>query len=133
VVLLGRKRNSAHPVLGEIYHAVMFGICATAVTLALLNWSQLWGFLYIGTGSYAFAFVGYLAGKWRWKNWLAAHVIGQCGSYIAIITAVLVVNWKRVPGSGNTDSAWPWLLPTFVGTPIIFWLVREVELHRRPK
>jgi len=132
-VLFGRKRRSAHPILGEIYHGVMFGICATAVTLAFLNWSQLQAFLYIGTGSYAFALVGYVAGKVRWRNWLATHVIGQCGSYIAIVTAVLVVNWKRLPGSGGGDSVWSWLLPTLVGTPIIFWLVREVTLHRRPK
>jgi hypothetical protein len=132
-VLFGRKERRIHPNLGEVYHAVMFGICATAVTLALLDWNELWGFLYIGSGSYAFAFVGYISGKLRWRSWLVSHVIGQCGSYIAIVTAVLVVNWKRLPGSGGKDSVWSWLLPTLVGTPVIIWLAREVVLHRRPK
>jgi uncharacterized membrane protein YeaQ/YmgE (transglycosylase-associated protein family) len=133
LVLFGRKTSPAHRNLGEIYHAVMLGICGTAVCLALLNWTQLWGFLYIGTGSYAFAFAGYIAGKVRCRNWLVTHVIGQCGSYIAIVTAVLVVNWRRLPGSGGSHSVWSWLLPTLVGTPIIIWLVREVVLTGRPK
>lgn len=67
-------------------------------------------------GSYAFAFVGYLAAK---RRWLAAHISGQGGSYIAMMTAILVVNWRLLTGTSGMSSPWAWLLPTVVGSPII--------------
>ena len=133
IALFARKARGTHTRVGETYHWVMFGICSSAVALAFLDWGHLWPFFYIGTGSYAFAFLGYIAAKLRWRNWLAAHLIGQCTSYIAIITALLVVNWGRLAGDYGIHEAWAWALPTVAGTPIIFWLVREVALGRRPK
>lgn len=84
-------------------------------------------------GSYAFAFVGYLAAKRRWNGWLRVHVVGQGGSYIAMVTAVLIVNWEAMTGTRGVVSPWAWILPTLVGTPLIAWLTREVALERRPK
>jgi hypothetical protein len=84
-------------------------------------------------GSYAFAFLGYISAKLRWNNWLAAHLTGQGGSYIAIITAVLVVNWGSLFGTPGIFSPWAWALPAIVGSPIIAWITREVALGRRPK
>ena len=58
---------------------------------------------------------------------------GQGGSYIAMVTALLVVNWENLTGSRGVASPWAWALPTVVGSPIIAWVTREVALGRRPK
>jgi hypothetical protein len=84
-------------------------------------------------GSYAFAFVAYVAAKRRWPGWLAAHVSGQGGSYIAMVTAILVVNWQLLTGTRGRYSPWAWILPTLVGSPIIAWVNVQVGRGRRPK
>lgn len=133
VAMTARKLPGLHTRAGEAYHWVMLGVCVSAATLAVLDWRRIWWFLPIAAGSYAFALLGFLAAKRRWKGWLRAHVAGQGGSYVAMVTAVLVVNWPTFTGMRGTVSLWAWVLPTVVGTPIIAWVSREVALGRRPK
>jgi hypothetical protein len=133
VAMTARKRPGLHTKTGEAYHWVMLGVCLSAGILAVLDWDRIWWFLPIAAGSYAFALVGYVAAKRRWRGWLRAHVAGQGGSYIAMVTAVLVVNWETLTGTRGAVSPWAWALPTIVGTPIIAWVGREVALGRRPK
>lgn len=133
VAMSARKRRGLHTRVGEAYHWVMAGVCASAAALAILDWGQLWWFLPIALGSYAFGLVGYLAAKRRWRGWLRAHLAGQGGSYISMVTAVLVVNWESLTGTPGILSPWAWLLPTVVGAPIIAWVGRQVALGRRPK
>jgi hypothetical protein len=48
------------------------------------------------------------------------------GSYIALATALLVVNvGQQLPIV--------WFLPTIIGSPIIAWVLSEVDRGRRPK
>jgi hypothetical protein len=96
VAMFSRKVPGFHPRIGETYHWVMFGVCLTAGAMAILDWERLRMFLPIALGSYAFALVGYLAAKLRFSGWLRVHVIGQGGSYIAMMTALFVVNWEAV-------------------------------------
>ncbi len=49
----------------------------------------------------------------------------QGGSYIAMTTALLVVNL-------GTHATWAWVAPTLVGSPIIAWVSREIAAGRRP-
>ena len=126
VIMRAPKRPGRHTELGDVYHWLVFAMAVTAGGLAIVRWSTLWWFLPIAVGSYAFAFLGYVSSKRRWKGWLQAHITGQGGSYIALCTAFLVVN-------SGIGSAWAWVAPTIVGTPILIWLGREVELGRRPK
>ncbi len=109
----------------------MLGACVSAGALAVLDWRRIWWFLPIAAGSYALALLGYVAAKRRWRGWLRAHLTGQGGSYIAMSTAVLVVNWETLTGTRGVAS--PWALPTVVGSPIIAWVTREVALGRRPR
>jgi hypothetical protein len=133
VAMLARKRPGLHTNVGEVYHWVMLGLCLSAGALACLDWQRLWWFVLVALGSYAFACVGYVAAKRRWPGWLRAHLTGQGGSYIAMITALLVVNWETLTGTRGIYSPWAWALPTVVGTPILAWVTREVALGRRPK
>lgn len=133
VAMFSLKIRGIHTRAGELYYWTVLGVCLSASLMAVLDWGRLWWFLPIAVGSYAFALVGYLSAKVRWRNWLEAHVSGQGGSYIAMTTALLVVNWQNVFGSSGVSSPWAWALPTVVGSPIIAWLKREVALGRRPK
>lgn len=133
VAMTARKLPGLHTKAGEAYHWVMLGVCLSAGMLALLDWSRLWWFLPIAMGSYAFALVGYVAAKRRRTGWLRAHLTGQGGSYIAMVTALFVVNWETLTGTRGVGSPWAWALPTVVGSPLIAWVTREVARGRRPK
>jgi hypothetical protein len=126
VAMLSGKRRGAHTRSGEAYHWVFLVLFLSAVALAVLNWDEVWWLAFVGLFSYGFALLGYLAAKRRWKGWLRAHVAGQGGSYIAMVTALLVVN------TGGA-SFLPWIVPTLIGTPIIRWVSVQIALGKRPK
>ncbi|MCL4744478.1 MAG: hypothetical protein KJZ83_03585 [Burkholderiaceae bacterium] len=126
VSMCARKSRGLHSAAGETYHWLFAGILVSGCTLAFLDWQRLWWFVPVAAFSYAFALLGYLSAKLRWKNWLRHHLAGQGGSYISMITAVLVVNV-------GVGSWWAWVLPTIVGTPLIAWVTREVARGRRPR
>lgn len=133
IAMRTRKRPGAHTRAGEWYHWIMLAVSVSAALLALLDWGRLWWFLAIAAGSYAFALLGYLAAKRRWKGWLGAHITGQGGSYIAMVTALMVVNWETLTGSWGISSPWAWGLPTLVGTPVIAWVRYRVSVGKSPK
>ena len=120
------KRRGTHTRLGETYHWVMLAVCLSAAALAILAWHRIWWFLPIAAFSYVNALLGYLAAKRRRPGWVRRHVRGMGGSYIALVTALLVV---------NVGQALPivWFLPTIIGSPIIAWVLSEVDRGRRPK
>lgn len=133
LAMQARKRPGLHTFAGEWYHWVMLGVCVTAGVLALLSWERIGWLLGVAVGSYALALLGYVAAKVRWKGWLKFHLAGQGGSYIALCTALLVINWATLTGVSGLAAPWPWLLPTLIGSPLIAWVSREVALGRRPK
>lgn len=133
VAMSARKTSGLHTRAGEAYHWVVAVVCASAAGLAALDWGRLWWFLLIAAGSYAFALVGYVTAKRRRGGWLRAHVAGQGGSYIAMVTALLVVNWEAATGVPGISSPWAWALPTVVGSPLIAWVTYQVRLGKRPR
>ena len=133
IAMRARKKPGLHTRAGEAYHWVMLAVCLTASLLAVLEWKRLWWFLPIATGSYAFALLGYASAKRRWRGWLPAHIAGQGGSYIAMTTALLVVNWQTLTGTRGIYSPMAWALPTVVGAPIIAWVTYQVRIGKRPK
>jgi len=132
IAMTAWKRPGLHTRTGEAYHWVMLLVCVSAAGLAVLDWARNSWFPPVAGGSYAFALFGYLAAKRRWHGWLRAHLVGQGGSYIAMVTALLVVNWQTFTGQPGRSSLWPWLLPTLIGSPIIAWVTYQVRLGKRP-
>ena len=126
VAMHATKRRGPHTRLGEAYHWVMLTITLSAAVLAVLEWHRIWWFLPIAVFSYANAFAGYLAAKRRPRGWLRWHVGGMGGSYIALTTALLVVNLGR-------SMPVAWFLPTLIGSPIIAWVIYEIDRGRRPR
>jgi uncharacterized membrane protein len=63
-------------------------------------------------------------GKSRYKNfWLVTHIQRMLGSYIATVTAFLVVNNKVLP------DVLAWLLPTFLLVPLIVIWVKKYNIR----
>jgi len=122
IAMRARKQRGVHTRVGELYHWVVLLVCVLASVLALLDWNRIWWFLPIAVGSYAFAFLGYVSAKARWNKWLIWHITGQGGSYIAMTTAFLVVNWQVLTGASGIHSPFAWILPTLIGSPIITWV-----------
>ncbi len=55
------------------------------------------------------------------RHWLMRHLGMMLGSYIATVTAFLVVNVQ------NLEPQWiPWLAPTIIGTPLIAYYTRKI-------
>lgn len=113
------KRRGRHTRIGETYHWVMLTVCVSAAALSVLAWNRIWWLLPIAIFSYGNALVGYLAAKRRRSGWLRAHIGGMGGSYIALVTALLVVNLGR-------QLPIVWFLPTLIGTPVIAFAINRV-------
>ena len=126
VLFAARKRRGLHTIGGELYHWNFVVLFVTAVVLAAMNWDEVWWLAPIGAFSSSFALRGYVAAKRRRPGWLPRHLAGQGGSYIAMTTALLVVNF----GAANPIV---WILPTLVGTPVIAWITVQVLQGKRPK
>ena len=122
-----KKRRGKHSKWGEIYHAAYVVILVTSVTMAILNWESSAYLFYIGLFSYALAFMGYLSVKVKWANWLTSHIAGMLGSYIAICTAILVVNIPRIPVLNEWNPLIFWFLPTVIGSPLIFMVGQKYK------
>lgn len=114
-----KKQRGKHTLFGELYHGFYVVVFLTAIVTSLMHWPEDAALFFIALFSYGLALSGYLARKRRPPNWLAKHIGGMLGSYIGIITAVLVTNTPNIP----VISSWPpvifWFLPTVIGTPII--------------
>jgi uncharacterized membrane protein len=124
VIMLSPKRRGRHTDLGTIYHWNMLGVCVSAAGLAFLKFSELWWFLVIATFSYANAFVGWRAARRRSAGWLARHIGGMGGSYIALVTALMVVNLRGV-------TTLVWFIPTVIGSPLIALAITRQQRSER--
>jgi len=121
ITMLAPKRRGRHTRAGTVYHFNMLAVCVSAAAMAIIDFRRIWWFLPIAAFSYANAFVGWRAVRRRRPGWLPTHIAGMGGSYIALTTAVLVVNL-------GVGAWYAWALPTLVGTPLIRIAVAR---HRR--
>jgi hypothetical protein len=125
IAMFSRKRKGVHTNIGEVYHFGYIIIFLTAVAMSIMMWSQLQYLFYIALFSYAQALYGYLARKLRWNNWLRKHISGMLGSYIGIITAVLVVNGKPFTSLTGIPQLFLWFIPAIIGTPCIILTINR--------
>ncbi|QOS97727.1 DUF2306 domain-containing protein [Brevibacterium sp. JNUCC-42] len=119
LAIMMRKKRDPHTIYGEIYHGSYAVIFLTSIVTAIWHWEQSAYLFFIALFSYGLALYGYLARKRRWTEWLGKHINGMLGSYIGVITAVLVVNQTKIPVLNQWPSLLVWLLPTIIGSPLI--------------
>ena len=127
------KRIGVHSRLGEVFFVMATFVCLSGGTLAVMYWESRWMFFFIALGTFAYALVGYAAGKRRWRHWLMWHVGGQGGAYTGMVTAFIVANWDNVTGTQGTDEPLVFLVPMSLGCIAGGWLLYEVHHGRRPR
>lgn len=133
IAMWAPKRAGLHPRLGEAFFVVVSAVCISGGVLGVMFWETRWMFFLIAVGTYAFALLGYIAAKKRWRGWLLAHVAGQGSAYTAMVTAFIVANWDDVTGTQGTDVPLVFLMPMFVGSVAVGWLIHQVYVGHRPK
>lgn len=110
LAMIASKRPGRHTRAGHAYQLAVAVLTVTAVALAALAWSRLWWLALIAVGTEAAALAGWWTRRRHFPGWLPWHIRLMGGSYVSLVTALLVVNWV---------SPLAWILPTVVGTPLI--------------
>ena len=98
---------------GDAYLWSVLATALTAVGLVSFDWSELWWLAILAAFSSSLALLAFLAPRLRFRGWTRACAHGEGGSYIALVTALLVV---AVDGPAAVAA---WTLPTLVGVPLI--------------
>jgi hypothetical protein len=93
-----------------VYQGAVGVLTVTALGLVLLDWRRLWPFALIALATGAAVVLGRSAARLRFPGWLSWHVRLVCGSYVSLVTALLVVSWGSVVA---------WVLPTIVGATLV--------------
>jgi hypothetical protein len=86
----------------------------------------LWWLAPVAALSYALAVLGRYAATRQFHGWSHAYVHGQGGSYIALVTALVVVALTVDGPLAGPIVLLPWLLPTAVGKLLIEWWRRRL-------
>ncbi len=86
-----RTGKPAHSPVGRIYQATVMLICVSAMALVITSRPDLWWLIPVAAASCALALLGRAAGARRFRGWTHAYVHGIGGSYIALVTALVVV------------------------------------------
>jgi uncharacterized membrane protein len=103
---------------------LIFGVLFIVFGSYKLTHADYFGIVFLVFGSISIFFVCQdkrnFTGKSRYKNyWLTTHIQRMVASYIATVTAFLVVNNKALP---DTIA---WLLPTVLLVPLIVkWMIK---------
>lgn len=129
-----KKRPGRHPQAGRVYLCALAGIFTTATIMATIRWHEDAHLFAIAVVAFGLGLYGYRARRRHRRGWPLHHAIGMGGSYIAMLTGFYVDNGPFLPVWNRLPPTTYWLLPTIVGTPLI-WLVlrRFATRERRPK
>jgi hypothetical protein len=117
--VLYRAAAARVTLFASAYHASVLLVCVSAVVLSILDFANLWWFMLVAAGSYAFALRALTAARRRRPGWLPRYIRGQGGAYIALWTAIVVVSVNGLPVV--------WFIPTAIGVPIIEWLAHRAR------
>lgn len=136
VMYLDTRRFAAgHRAAGswtDAYVLVVLVVCLSGSGLVVLDRPDLWWLVPVSVLTFGLAVLARDAARRRYRGWSHGYVHGIGGSYIAQVTALVVV-WLVVNGPfRGALELLPWLLPTVLGTILIeVWrrrLVRSVSI-----
>jgi hypothetical protein len=117
------KRPGLHPLMGRAYQLFVALLCVSAIGLVVLL-PSLWWLGLIGGATWAAALAGWIVRRVHRPGWLPWHISLMCGSYISLVTALLVNLGPRSPAV--------WILPTVIGTPLISLRAYRAAVSGRP-
>jgi hypothetical protein len=132
IAMLSAKRRGRHPSFGSIYFWCLSGVFATASALAAVRWVEDYDLFILGALAFAAAYLGRLARRRRWGNWVKLHITGMGMSYVLLLTAFYVDNGKSLPLWRDLPPIAYWLLPAAVGIPLIVRALLRHPLARTP-
>lgn len=111
--------------------AAVYPWSVVAVSLSailLVGWfrADLWWLVPVAVLSSALALLGRSAATRRFRGWTHGYVHGLGGSYIALVSALLVVSLTVNGPLGGPAALLPWLAPTALGLLAIEWWRRRL-------
>ena len=108
---------------GSAYPWAVLAVALTALGLVAFDVDALWWLAPLAVLAYALALVGSLAPRRRGRRWVRAYAHGQGGSYIALVTALLVVSLEP------PASTAAWVVPTLAGLILIERRAAKITRH----
>lgn len=125
VAMWAERRPPYRSRAGAAYHWAVLAVSLSAVGLVALSFSAFWWLLPLVALSYGLALLGRLAPRRHGRRWVRMYVHGQGGSYIALVSALLVVSVD------SPASVAAWVLPTLVGSCLIERRVARIRAGER--
>lgn len=131
VAALSGKGGTGHVRFGRHYYRAICVVFGTATILAVVRWHENYQLFLIGAIAFAAASIGYLHRR-RHRAGDAPHITGMGLSYIAMLTAFYVDNGPHLPLWDRLPTVAYWVLPTFVGGPIVIRALRNARRQAPP-
>lgn len=127
IAMYSKKSKGLHTKSGVVYVIFMTAVCVSGAILSILEWQRNWWLLFVAIFSYWFCWRGYNAAKFKNRGWLKYHISGMLGSYVAMLTAFIVVNVGRVTFLNKIPIMFFWIIPTIIAVPLIRRTVSKFE------
>lgn len=108
------------------YHWTVLAVCLSAAVLVVWFRPELWWLVPVAAFSYCLVLLGRFALARRFRGWSHAYVHGQGGSYIALVTALVVVSLTVEGPLHGPAEVIPWVAPVVIGTLLIEWWRRQL-------
>jgi hypothetical protein len=126
--MLTPKRAGRHPAAGAVYYWSLVGVFVTMAALSILRWPENTHLFVLGILSFGAGTIGRMARRRLWRGWLRLHIVSMAISYILLLTAFYVDNGPHLPVWRSLPPLAHWLLPSFVGVPLLIWALRRHPL-----
>lgn len=133
IAMLSEKRFGRHPSAGTIYYWCLASVFASMAVLSVMRWPEDTRLLILGVLSFAAAMIGRAARRGVWRRWVEWHAIGMGLSYILLLTAFYVDNGPHLPLWRHLPTFAYWFGPSFVGLPILLYVLARHPLARRSR
>jgi cell division protein FtsW (lipid II flippase) len=128
VAMVSSKGRGRHAYFGTIYFWCLLGMLVTMSCLSFMRWAENYHLFILGILSFASAFLGRMAARWRCQQWPRLHLTGMGASFILTLTAFYVDNGKNLPLWKELPEIAFWLLPGVVGIPVILYCLLRHSL-----
>jgi len=101
------------------YRLAVLVVCLSATALVIEHRADLWWLVPVSALTYGLAMLARESAVRRFRGWSHGYVHGQGGSYIALVTALIVVALTVYGPVTGTAQLIPWLAPAAIGTVLI--------------
>jgi hypothetical protein len=139
VAMLSRKRRGRHSTAGNVYYWCLAVLFVSAAVLSAMRWTENMHLFTLGASSFACAWIGRRAHRYRWPYRIKIHIAGMGFSYVLMLIAFYVDNGKQLPLWQDLPHFTYWLIPLAIGVPLtiraLLWhplARRDIALQRRP-